>query len=96
MNLGVKEGEGVCSKGAYFWELTVHPINNPCVYKACHVKNRKMPSITQDEHLGGGRAEEQKQGGMGNVDGDDIGCRKEEIKREGEGGQKCLHLYDLL
>ena len=63
MNLGVREGGGRLLEGGIFLrELMVHPINNPCVYKVCHVKNRKTPSITQDEHLRGGRAEEQEQG----------------------------------
>ena len=55
-----------------------------------------MPSIVQDEHLRGGMAEEQKQGDMGNVDGDDRGCRKEEIEGKGREGEKCLYFYGLL
>ena len=43
----------------------------------------KIPSITQDEHLGEEGPKNKNRGGMGNVDGDDRGCRKEEIKGKG-------------
>ena len=38
-NLGVKEGGGILLEGGIFlWELMVHPINNPCVYKVSREK----------------------------------------------------------
>ena len=54
----------------------------------------KIPSITQDEHLGEEGSKNKNRGGMGNVDGDDRGRRKEEIEGKGREGNISMVYFD--
>ena len=75
--------------GIFLPEVTVHPINNPCIPSVSReIQENTIPSHKMNTWGEEGPKNENR-GDMGNMDGDDRGCRKEEIEGKGREGKSA-------